>query len=382
MNTKVYIGLDVHKNSIVVAYALADGSPPQHHGKWGGSNLSAERNLPKLLKKLGAAKGDVRICYEAGPTGFVLARRLLQLGYDCIIVAPSAVPKAGGERVKTDKRDACKLARHLRSGDLSGINIPDGGDEAVRDVCRARTDAAQALSCAKQQLSMFLLRIGRSYDGGTAWTQKHMNYLRGITLPHAAHQIVLEEYITAVDAGVERVARLVAHMRSVLETWRRKPAVDALASFRGFQTVAAMTVVAELGDLSRFKSPRQLMGYLGMVPGEASSGTRRRQGSITKTGNGHARWMLIESASHYRMAPKVSAALSARQAGQSRAVRELSWRAQNRLNYRFKRLSARGINRNKVVVATARELCAFVWELHAVVTREQAPKNLRTNAQS
>ena len=370
MNTKIHIGLDVHKNSIVPAYALADGSDPKSAGGWGGTNLAAERGLLKLLKKLGATKEDVRICYEAGPTGFVLARRLLQLGYDCIVVAPSAVPKASGERVKTDRRDARKLARHLRSGDLKGINIPDGKDEAVRDVCRARTDASQALGCAKQQLSMFLLRIGRRYDGKTNWTQAHMNYLRGITMPDAAHQIVLEEYIIAVDAGVERVGRLVAHMERVLETWSRKPHVEALMALRGFQTVAAMTIVSELGDLSRFKGPRQLMGYLGMVPGESSSGMKRRQGSITKTGNGHARWMLIECASHYRMAPKVSAALSARQTGQSRAVRELSWGAQNRLNYRFARLSARGLNRNKVVVAVARELCAFVWELDGLVSKE------------
>ncbi len=245
----------------------------------------------------------------------------------------------------------------------------------MRDVCRARTDAAQALSCAKQQLSMFLLRLGRSYTGKSNWTQAHMNYLRGITLPHAAHQIVLEEYIMAVDAGVERVRRLVAHMGQVLETWSRKPHVEALVALRGFQTVAAMTVVSELGDLSRFKSPRQLMGYLGMVPSEATTGTRRRQGSITKTGNGHARWMLVECASHYRLEPKVSEALSRRQDGQPHAVRELSWRAQNRLSYRFRRLSARGLDRNKVVVAVARELCAFVWELDAIVREEGPAKN-------
>ena len=370
MKTKVHIGLDVHKNSIAPAYALCDGSPPQSCGSWGGSNLSAERGLLRLMKKLGVSKGEVKVCYEAGPTGFVLARRLLQLGYDCIVVAPSAVPKAGGERVKTDRRDAKKLARLSRSGDLSGIHIPGATDEAVRDLCRARTDASQALACAKQQLSMFLLRVGRRYDGKTNWTQRHMNYLRGITLPHAAHQIVLEEYIQAVDAGVERMARLEAHMGAVLAGWSGKPHVDALMALRGFQTVAAMTVVSELGDLSRFKSPRQLMGYLGMVPGEHTSGSRRRQGSITKTGNGHARWMLIECASHYSMAPKVSAALSARQEGAGRAVKELSWRAQNRLNHRFKRLSARRLHRNKAVVAVARELCAFVWELDAVVRGE------------
>jgi transposase len=289
------------------------------------------------------------------------------LGYDCIIVAPSAIPKKPGERVKTDVRDARKLARLLRAGELGGIHIPDPRDEAVRDVCRARTDASEALSRCKQQLGMFLLRNGLSYTGKTNWTQAHMNYLRGMTLPDKAGQIVLEEYIMAVDAGVERVKRLAAHMEALLPSWERAPHVRALMAFRGFQVVAAMTVVSELGALSRFEHPRQLMGFLGMVPSEDSSGTRRRQGAITKCGNGHARWMLIECASHYRMEAKVSAALSGRQDGQSRAVKEVSWRAQVRLGYRFRRLSARGLNRNKVVVAVARELCAFLWELDAIV---------------
>jgi transposase len=372
MKKKIHIGLDVHKNSITAAYALATGGRAVLHGRWGGSNLSAERGMLRLLKKLGVTKGQVRVCYEAGPTGFVLARRLLQLGYDCIVVAPSKVPTASGEKVKTDRFDARKLARLLRAGELEAIHIPDAADEAVRDLCRARTDAAQALSCAKQQLSMFLLRNGVAYSGKSNWTRAHMNYLRGMKLPHAAQQIVLEEYIQAVDAGVERVNRLVAHMEAVLETWSRRPHVEALAAFRGFKTVAAMTLVSELGDLSRFRHPRGLMAYLGLVPGEHSSGGKRRQGSITKTGNGHARWMLVECASHYRLAPKVSEALSRRQEGQSHAVRALSWRAQDRLCGRYARLAGRRLHRNKVVVAVARELCAFLWELHAVVREENA----------
>ena len=264
---KLHIGLDVHKNSIVVATAHSEGDEPSHYGKWGGSTLAAERGLLKLLKKFSLEKDDVKICYEAGPTGFVLARRLLRLGYDCIIVAPSAVPKKPGERIKTDKRDATKLARLLRAGELNGIHIPDAKDEAIRDVCRARTDASEALARSKQQLGMFLLRNGIHYDGKTNWTHAHMNYLRGKTLPDPAQQIVLEEYITAIDAGMERVARLVAHMEDVLETWERKPAVEALKAFRGFKTVAAMTWVSELGDLSRFNHPRSLMSYLGLVPG-------------------------------------------------------------------------------------------------------------------
>lgn len=375
MNSKLYIGLDVHKNSIVVATAHTDGSEPRSYGKWGGSNLSVERGLQKLLKSFKLEKTDVSIVYEAGPSGFVLARRLLQLGYDCILVGPSEVPSKAGERVKTDKRDARKLARLHRAGELTAIHIPEPHDEAVRDLCRARTDASQSLARAKQQLGMFLLRNGFRYEGKTNWTQAHMNYLRKLRMPHPAQQLVVEEYVMAVDAGVERVARIEQQMKDFLPKWEREPFVRALMSFRGFQEVAAMTEISELGDLSRFDHPRQLMGYLGLVPEEHSSGEKRRQGGITKTGNGHARWMLIECASHYSHAPRVSPQLSARQAGQSREVRAIAWRAQNRLNTRFKRLSARQLHRNKVVVAIARELCGYLWELHQQVTKEIELKN-------
>ena len=370
MKMKMYIGLDVHKNSIVVAVAKADGSDPRAYGKWGGSNLSAERGLLKLLKAFGLKKSEVSIVYEAGPSGFVLARRLLQLGYHCIIVGPSEVPGKAGDRVKTDKRDARKLARLHRAGELTAIHIPGAADEAVRDLCRARTDASQALARARQQLGMFLLRNGFRYEGKANWTQAHMNYLRRLRMPHRAQQLVLEEYVMAVDAGAERVARVERQMKDLLPTWGREPHVRALMAFRGFQEVAAMTEISELGDLSRFSHPRQIMGYLGLVPTEDTSGERRRQGGITKTGNGHARWMLIECASHYSHAPMVSPQLSARQAGQSREVRAIAWRAQNRLNHRFKRLAARGLHRNKVVVAIARELCGFLWELHRQVDKE------------
>ena len=337
------------------------------------------------------------MAYEAGPTGFTLARRLEQLGYRCLVAAPSEIPQKPGERVKTDCPplrgrpavwlrppaaafaagqwiDARKIARLHRAGELEGIHVPEAADEAVRDLCRARTDAMQALARAKQQLGMFLLRNGVAYPGKTRWTQAHMNYLRRTRLPHPAHQLVLEEYIQAVDAGVERVARIEAHMKDILETWERRPYVEALVAFRGFQTVAAMTAVSELGDLGRFAHPRQLMGYLGLVPGEDSSGARRRQGSITKTGNGHARWMLIECASHYSHPPRVSPQLSARQEGQSREVRAIAWRAQHRLSRKFRRLAARRLHRNKAVVAVARELCGYLWELHRQVASEIAAK--------
>ncbi|MCG8601698.1 MAG: IS110 family transposase [Verrucomicrobiales bacterium] len=374
MKIKTYIGLDVHKNSIVVAIAHADGTPPQYYGKWGGSNLAVERGLVKLLKKLGLTKAEVSLVYEAGPSGFVLARRLHQLGYHCIIVGPSEVPEKAGKRIKTDKRDARKLARLHRAGELEAIHIPEPQDEAVRDLCRARTDASQAQARCKQQLGMFLLRNGFRYEGKTNWTQSHMNYLRKLRMPHLAQQLVAEEYIQAVDAGVERVARIELQMKELLPTWEREPYVRALMCFRGFQEVAAMTEISEIGDLSRFEHPRQLMGYIGLVPDEESSGEKRRQGGITKTGNGHARWMLIECASHYSHSPRVSAQLSARQAGQSREIRAIAWRAQNRLNYRWRRLAARGLHRNKIVVAIARELCGFLWELHRQVTLELQEK--------
>ena len=374
MKMKLYIGLDVHKNSIVVATAKADGSDAQSYGKWGGSNLSAERGLCKMLKAHGVQKSEVSIVYEAGPSGFVLARRLMQLGYHCIIVGPSEVPGKAGDRVKTDRRDARKLARLHRAGELTAIHIPEPADEAVRDLCRARTDASQALARAKQQLGMFLLRNGHRYEGKTNWTQAHMNYLRRLRMPHRAQQMVIEEYIQAVDAGVERVGRIEGQMKDLLPSWEREPYVRALMSFRGFREVAAMTEISELGDLSRFAHPRQLMGYLGLVPTESSSGERRCQGGITKTGNGHARWMMIECASHYSHPPGVSPQLSARQAGQSRDVRAIAWRAQNRLNYRFKRLAARGLHRNKVIVAVARELCGYLWELHHQVSVEMGAR--------
>ena len=371
---KTYIGLDVHKSTISIAYAAADGSDPVFYGKTTGSNLSVERALTKLRKKFGVEKEDLRICYEAGPTGFVLVRRLIQLNYDCIVIAPSKIPQKSGDKVKTDKKDAKKLARLLRAGELDPIHVPSPKDEAIRDLCRARTDAVQARRRAKKQLLGFMLRNGMSYTGKTHWTQAHLNYIRKVAMPDPVQQIVLEEYIMEIDAAEERVARLYAHMEEQLESWDRAPMVRALMSLRGFQVITAMTLVAELGDLDRFKSPRKLMGYLGLVPGEDTSGPRRRQGAITKTGNSHARWMLVESANAYEKKEMVSPALSKRQEGQSREVKILSWNAQIRLCYRRRRLSARKLARNKVTIAIARELCGFLWELDALVREQSRPE--------
>jgi transposase len=364
MTKKYYIGLDVHKESIAIAYTW-DGSrtEPIYHGECGGSNLAAERALRALAKKLGLCFTELNVCYEAGPGGFVLARRLRHLGVNCVLMSPSKTERKPGERIKTDKRDASKIAKLFRNGDIVEVRIPPALDEAVRDVCRARTDASDDLSRAKQRLNSFLLRNGIRYSGKARWTPAHMRYLRELVLPEAAQKIVLEEYIQAIDAATVRQERLADKMKELLNEWEWQPVVKALMACKGFQEVAAMTLISELGDLRRFDHPRKLMAFLGLVPGEHSSGSKRRQGAITKCGNSHARWMLVECSQHYRKAPKVSSALSRRQEGQGREVKELSWRMQNRLNKRYVKLKMRGKRENKVIVAVAREMCAFLWEL-------------------
>ena len=368
MNKTYYIGLDVHSEKTAIAYAL-EGSRDEatYYGKCGGSVPNTEVTLRRLAKKLGVNFKDLKVCYEAGPTGFVLARRLIHLGLECVVIAPTKTERKPNEKVRTDRRDAKKLAKLFRNGDLTPVYIPPASDEAVRDVCRARTDAVDDLTRTKQRLKAFLLRNGYRPQGAN-WSQKYMRYLRELVLADPNQKIVLEEYLQAIDTGIERVARLEAKMFDLLEEWEWKPVVVALMAFKGFKEVAAMITISELGDLTRFKHPRQLMGFLGLVPSEDTTGTRRRQGAITKCGNSHARRLLIESAQAYRSSPKVSANLSKRQEGQSRAVKELSWRAQNRLSSRYRRLKLRGKRENKVIVAVARELCAFVWELHQIMS--------------
>jgi transposase len=364
MNKTYYIGLDVHKDTIAIAHTFSGSrSEAVYYGECTGSNLAAERVLRKLAKQFGVRLQDLKVCYEAGPTGFVLARRLIQLGVDCTVMAPSKTERKPNEKIKTDKRDAKLIAKAFRNGDITPVRVPPALDEAVRDVCRARTDASDDLARAKQRLNSFLLRTGFSYSGKTKWTPAHMRYLRDLTLPNDAHKVVLEEYMQAIDTCIDRVARLTDKLKQLLPGWEWEPVVRALMACKGFQEVAAMTVVSELGDLRRFKHPRKLMAFLGLVPGEHSSGSKRRQGGITKCGNAHVRWMLVECAQHFRRAPKISGALTTRQIGQSKEVKALSWRMQNRLSKRYRTLRARGIRDAKCVVAVARELAAFIWEL-------------------
>jgi transposase len=272
-------------------------------------------------------------------------------------------PTRTGDRVKTDKRDARKLARLLRAGELTAVYIPEATDETMRDLCRARSDAVDDRRRSRHRLKGFLLRHGYRYQGKSAWSAAHERYLRELVLPHPAMKVILEEYLQAIAAAGERIERCEMGMRDLLEKWRLAPAVRALMAMKGFQIVAAMILVSELGEVHRFSHPRQVMAYLGLIPSERTSSDRRRQGAITKCGNAHARWLLVECAQHYATPPKVSHQLSRRQQGQEKEVRAISWRAQHRLHSRYTRLLGRRLLRNKAMVAIARELCGFVWEL-------------------
>ena len=358
----LYLGLDVHKDSITIAIAEA-GSKGEI--RIFGTITNDIHALEKALIRIRKAhpNAHLELAYEAGPCGFVIARRLKQLKVPCLVAAPSLIPKQPGSPFKTDKRDARAIARLLRAGELTGVYVPEPTNEAIRDLCQGRTDAVDDLRRSRFRLKAFLLRHGYRYQGKANWSQPHMRYLRELVLPHPAMKTILEEYLQGIDAAHARVQRIEASMLQLLESWRLKSAVQALMAFRGFQLVAAMITVSELGDIHRFEHPRQLMTYLGLVPTESSSGQRQRLGAISRCGNGHQRWLLTECAEHYALPPKISKELSHRQQGQPQTVRDLSWKAQNRLHLRFMKLLSRRLQRNKAKIAIARELCGFIWAL-------------------
>jgi transposase len=280
-----------------------------------------------------------------------------------MVVSPSMTPRRPGERLKTDRRDAVKLARLARAGELTAIYVPDEADEAIRDLVRAREDAVAMQRQARQRLQALLLRNEVRYPQRTTWTQAHRRWIAHLKLPHPSQQIAFEEYVMAVDEACARLERFTAAITMHLEQWRWKPVVEALQALRGVQVLHAVRIVAELGDLRRFESPRGLMGYLGLIPSLDSSGPRRRQGSITKAGNSSARRALVEAAHAYRFPARVSRLIAQRQSTIDKDVCAIAWKAQVRLCARFRKLAARGVNRNKVLVAVARELSGFVWAI-------------------
>ena len=358
--TTKFVGLDVHKETIVIA--IADDERQGEIRNYGTIPHTIEA-LDKFLRKQLSQSIELRCVYEAGPTGFGLYHYLRKNGIDCIVVAPSMIPKKSGVKIKNDRRDAQDLARLHRAGILTDIYVPEPEDEAMRDLVRCRDDGRHAARKAKQRLLSFLLRHGRSYSGKKNWTKAHYNWLADIKMDHPAQQITLQEYIGAIEQTNERVIRITNEISSLVKQWRLEPIVTAIQALRGISLVNAAIVVAEIGPLARFSKPTELMAYLGLVPSEHSSGPTIKRGGITKAGNGYARRALVEAALAYRFPARVTRHIRKRGDQLPTNIRHIAWKAQMRLCGRFKRLRAKGKPMQVVATAIARELIAFIWAI-------------------
>jgi transposase len=370
MKTVRFVGLDVHAETIAVAVAEADGEVRSL-----GVIPNRAESIGRMIRKLGKPE-QLRVCYEAGPTGYVLYWQLSQLGVKCEVVAPTLVPVKSGDRVKTDRRDAQKLARSYRAGDLTAVWVPDAAHEALRDLVRARLAAKRDQLRARHRLGKFLLRHGRRPPPGTSpWTDKYLQWIKThVRFEHLAQQITLGDYLHEVDHAAARIARLERSIDAAIQSLpvKMRAVIEALQSLRGIAQISAVSIMAELGELSRFEHPRQLMGYSGAVSREHSSGERIRRGAISKTGNAHLRRIAVEAAWAYRHRPAVGKTLATRQQRSSAAVIALAWKAQQRLHQRYTRLIARGKNKQQTVTAVGRELLGFIWAIGANVEREMS----------
>ena len=353
------VGLDVHRQSISVCVLKPYLAEP-----WSFQIGNQPARIRKLVDRLKQeAPGAIRCCYEAGPGGYALQRDLKRQGLECVVIAPSLTPIRPGDHVKTDHRDARKLAEMFRAGLLTEVHPPSEEEEAARDLCRCRDDARVDLTRARHRLNQFLLRHGRAFGDGQqkAWSQRHRTWLGGLKFERAVEQIVFEDYLLNVEQREARRLALDLEIERLAASEVYRERVGWLRCFHGVNTITAMTILTELHDIRRFPSPVPLMAYLGLVPSESSSGERRRRGGITCAGNRHVRRILIEAAWHHRHKPRVGKELALRRAGQPPAIIALADRAQRRLCRRYRRMEARNKHRTKIVVAVARELAGFLW---------------------
>jgi transposase len=362
-----FVGLDASKDTIAVAIADSGRGEPRFHG----TIPNKPENIRKLMKSLGDPK-NLLVCYEAGSSGYGIYRLLLSMDIECMVVAPTLIPKRSGDRVKTDKRDAIRLAQLLRAGELTSVWVPDEDHEALRDLIRARHDAREDLQSSRQRLVHFLLRHEiRPPQGVRNWSVKHREWLKRLTFERTSQRIVFQEYLHAINVVEDRMKRIEAQIHEEALQSEHALVIQALQTLRGVAEVTAVTLVAEIGQFSRFSNPRQLMSYAGLVPKEYSSGSNRWQGSITKTGNSQVRRSIVEICWSYRHRPSLKGELLKRQEGQDPEAQRIAWKAQHRLHMKYHRISAKGRGGKVAVVAVARELLGFIWAIGCTIENKQ-----------
>ncbi|QQX82240.1 IS110 family transposase [Shewanella sp. KX20019] len=372
----LFIGLDTHKEFVEVAYIEDQrGAQAVHFGRVS----SAKSSITKLARQFQSKypEATLHFVYEAGPCGYWIYRLLTSLGHCCYVIAPSLIPKKPGEKIKTDKRDALKLAKLLKSEDLTAIYVPEPEDEAIRDLSRARETAMKDLKDAKYQLKALQLRNNINYRGTANWSLKHLRWLTELILPHPSQQIVLQEYLQTISERIARLKWLDNELEHHVKKWRYYPVIKAIQALRGVRLLVAAGVIAELGDLTRFDHPRKLMSYVGLVPSEHSSGGKRHVGAITKCGNGRARRLLVEGAHSYRYPAKLSTEMQIRQEGLPKEIIDIAWQAQLRLCRRYQKLTYKGKHNNVVVTAIAREIIAYIWAISREVVLTNVNPKLR-----
>ena len=355
----IYVGIDVSKDRLAVAIATGER---RNEVLSLGTFENTPGSVDKLLKKL-SGRGNVSVCYEAGPTGYGLYRQVRAFGYECCVVAPSLIPVRAGERVKTDRLDAMRLARLLRAGELTPVWVPDETYEAMRDLVRARESAAEDQRHKRQLVSAFVLRHGRTYQRTKPWTMRYRRWLQSLAFDHPAHQIALQEMLQAERNATERLERLTGHIEALVPEWDLAPAVNALQALRGVALISAVTFMAEIGDVRRFETPVKLMAYLGLVPSEYSTGQTTRRGSITRAGNARVRHKLIEGAWTYRLQARPGERKLYILKEQPAEIQDIAWKAQSRLTARYRKLVQRGKKSTVVTTAIAREMAAFMWDI-------------------